>query len=165
MQTRQITNTVLVIAGIAFLAQLMPGVFFTLLGYPAAIVSSWWLGVAYATTAEGVLLMNADLPILVTSACSGSGFLALVCGIATPFLMAPERRRYGWLVVPGAILLTIVANSARIITGWYSGIWARQVLSQTYWPAIHLATGIVVFLTVLVAVHIVLSVLDRRVYS
>lgn len=165
MQAKQIRDTVLVIAGIALLSRVFPQLFFQMLGYPAAILSGWWLGVPWSVTGEGVLLMNQNLPILVTPACSGADFMALLCGIASPFLMPRHRRRYAWLALLGAIVLTIVANSARIITGWYSGVWARQALSQSYWPGVHLATGIVVFLTVLVAVHIVLSLLDRRVYT
>jgi exosortase/archaeosortase family protein len=163
MQAKQIWTTFIVITGIALLSRLFPQFFFLVLGHPAAYLSGWWLGVPCAVTADGVLLMDQALPISVTPQCSGADFLALLCGITVPFLMSPERRHYRWLVVPVAIAATIATNSCRIITGWYSGMWARQALSQTYWPGVHLATGIVVFLTVLVAVHGLLSLLDRRV--
>ncbi len=163
MEKRQIRNAFLVIVGIVLLSRLFPHFFFLALGHPAAYLASWWLGVPCADMAEGVLLMDKALPIAVTPQCSGADFLALLCGIATPFLTSPQRRRYWWLAAPGAVAVTIATNSCRIITGWYSGVWARQALSQTYWPGVHLATGIVVFLTVLVAVHGILTLLDRRV--
>ncbi len=162
MPTKQIRNTVLVIAGIILSSRVLPQLFFQILGRSAAYLSGWWLGVPCAVMEEGILLMDQTLPITVTPQCSGSDFLALLCGIATPFLMVPGRQRYWWVVAPGAVVLTIAANSCRIITGWYSGVWARHALSQTYWPGVHLATGIVVFLTVLVAAHGLLSMLDRR---
>ncbi len=162
MQAKQIRATILVISGVALLSRLMPQLFFLILGYPAAHFSGWWLGVPSAITADGVLLMDQTLPITVTQQCSGADFLALLCGIATPFLMLPHRRRYWWVAIPGAVLITITANSCRIISGWYSGVWARRALSQTYWSGVHLATGIVVFLTVLIAVHGFLSLMDRR---
>jgi exosortase/archaeosortase family protein len=162
MQAKQIRATLLVICGVVLLSRLMPQLFFLILGHPAAHLSGWWLGVPSTITADGVLLMDQTLPITVTRQCSGADFLALLCGIATPFLMQPHRRRYWWAALPAALLITITANSCRIISGWYSGVWARSALSQTYWPGVHLATGIVVFFTVLVAVHGLLSVVDRR---
>jgi len=163
MQVKQIRITVMVIASIVLLSRLFPQFFFVVLGHPAAYLSGWWLGVPSAVTGDGVLLMDRVLSITVTPQCSGADFLALLCGIMVPFLVQPARRRYGWLAAPVAVAITIAANSCRIIMGWYSGVWARQALSQTYWPGVHLATGIVVFLTVLVAVHGCLLLLDRRV--
>ena len=166
MQKKQICTTALVVVGIALLSRLCPQFFFLVLGHPAAHLSAWWLGVPAAVTAEGILLMDQALPITVTPQCSGADFMALLCGVVAPFLISRHRRRFWWLVVPSAVVVTVAANCCRIITGWYSGIWARHALSQSYWPGVHLATGIIVFLTVLVAVHGLLSLLlDRRVYS
>ena len=162
MERRQIRRALLVIVGIILLSRVFPQFFFLVLGHPAAYLASWWLGVPSAVMEDGVMLMDKVLPIAVTPQCSGADFLALLCGIAAPFLAPPHRRRYWWFLAPAAVACTIVTNSCRIITGWYFGVWARQALSQTYWPGVHLATGIVVFLTALVAVHCFLSLLDRR---
>ncbi len=146
----------------ALLARLFPQFFFLTIGRAAAYVSAFWMGVPCVVTPESFLLMDPTLSIAVTPNCSGADFLALLCGLMAPLAFLPFRRGFCLAFIPLSVAITITANSCRIITGWYSGILARRFLSQSYWPGIHLATGIVVFLTILIATHIIISRLDRR---
>lgn len=165
MPARRIYCTGVVIAMIAVLARIFPHCFFRALGQPAAYLSALWMGVPCADTGSFFLLMDPSLPIAVTPACSGADFLALLCGLMAPVVLRPGRRRFIPAALLCAVAITIAANSCRMITGWYAGVWARQALSRSYWPGIHLATGIVVFLTILITTHILLSLLDRRHYT
>ena len=165
MRYQRVYCTALVITTVALLARLFPQFFFLTLAQPAAYISALWLGVPCAATGDSFLLMDPALPVAVTQHCSGADFLALLCGLIAPLVCFPLRRRYVLPAFMSAVAITIAANSCRIISGWYSGLWARRALSQSYWPGIHMATGIVVFLTVLIATHIVLSILERKQYA
>ncbi|NQT94615.1 MAG: hypothetical protein HQ559_17805, partial [Lentisphaerae bacterium] len=135
------------------LVRLVPGVFFSVLGVPAAHLSAWWLGMPCDAGAGGLVLANSRLPITITHACSGGDFFALVLALLIPFSVTALPRRRWWMTVPAAASITILANTCRIVAGWYTGVWARAALSVTYWRGVHLATGIVIFLAVLIATH------------
>lgn len=153
---------VLILVSALALVRLVPGVFFAVLGVPAAHLSAWWLGMPCEATADGLVLANSRLPITITQSCGGGDFFALVLAMLVPFVVAAWPRRYWWLALPLAVSITIVANTCRIVAGWYTGVWARAALSVTYWRGVHLATGIVIFLAVLIGTHVTASLVERR---
>ena len=165
MRARRILESAGAIAIITLASRLFPTAFFLLLGHPAAHLAGWWLNTPHTMTPDGILLMDGALSIMVTPTCSGADFLALLCGIMLPFLTPTHRHRYLWLMGPSAIVITIATNSCRIIAGWYTGLWARHALPETYWGGVHLGTGILLFLTALIAVYAICSRLERNAHA
>jgi len=53
--------------------------------------------------------------------------------------------------------VTIIANSVRIIAGAYITNWTRAALPENFWPSIHLAVGITVFLTFLTICYLLIA--------
>jgi exosortase K len=127
---------------------------------PPARICSLFLAVDCINTTEGYMLANEILPIHVTKACSAANFfilsIALISGTVIKSVRIKEFKKGLW-ILPFAYLVTISANTSRIIAGWITGRWARMLLPENFWPGIHLATGIVVFLTFLIATYLLVT--------
>jgi len=134
---------------------------------PSAWLSSMAMGVPCHATEEGYMLLSRTLPVHVTRACSGGGFFVLVL-VLVAAVTARGRRPAGALMctalsLPAAHAITLLANTSRIVTGWLTGRCARVFLSEHFHAGIHLGTGIVVFLTVLIVTYFAASYLARAV--
>ena len=130
------------------------------LGLPSSLICSMFLGSDCVATAEGYMLTNEMLPVHVTEVCSGASFfillLVLISGAVIESCRFKELLKIVW-IVPLAYAITVFANSARIIGGWVTGKWARMALPEDLWAGIHLGTGVVIFLTFLIATYLLLK--------
>lgn len=127
---------------------------------PSAQLCSLFLGSDCITTSEGYLLTNDLLAIHVTKVCSGASFFILLCalmiGLTVQSIGLKNLIRLSW-ILPLAYVVTILANSSRILGGWITGRWARAFLPEPWWGGIHLGTGVVIFLTFLIAIYSILT--------
>ncbi|MHC4085159.1 MAG: hypothetical protein ACYSWZ_02610 [Planctomycetota bacterium] len=106
------------------------------------------------------MLTSSVLAVHVTKVCSAAGFFILVAALMVGGAIKSTRLRQlmkiGW-ILPLAYIITILANSARILGGWVTGKWARRLMPENFWPGVHLGTGIVVFLTFLIVTYLLLT--------
>jgi exosortase K len=126
---------------------------------PSAQICSVFLGADCVTTPAGYMLVNEHLSVHVTKACSAASFFVLLSSLFAGTVVKSIRLREFFKIVrvlPLAYVITIAANSSRIIGGWVTGRWARSVLPESFWAGVHLGTGIAVFLTFLIVSYMVL---------
>lgn len=127
------------------------------LSKPSAVVSSVFLGFHCSAIPGAFLLANDTLPIHVTDGCSAAGFFLLLVillgGAVVTDFTARACLKALW-VIPASYAVAICANSSRIIAAWFTGKWARAALPESLWPAVHLCTGIIVFVTFLLATYL-----------
>lgn len=89
--------------------------------------------------------------VRVTSACSGADFLGLSCAL---LLWAAVRRRprWAWFVPPAAWLLTLVANTGRLLLVLLAEPLMGS-LSEALARAVHMGLGVAVFLPLLIVAY------------
>jgi exosortase K len=157
---RSIFLTALILLVFLPLTNLFEGFWRLFFCLPSAQICSLFLGADCITTDNGYMLTNSVLAVHVTKVCSAAGFfillLALMIGVVIKSARLNQFLKIVW-ILPVAYIITILANSARILGGWITGKWARSVLPEKFWPAVHLGTGIVVFLTFLVVTYLLLT--------
>jgi len=124
---------------------------------PAAFVCSMFFNCPYTATSEGYMLELAGLPVHITLQCSAVKFFILTFALSVAAIMRSfgDIAKLLW-VLPFAYAITILANCARIITGWLTGRLARAFLPENLWPSVHLYTGVAVFMVILFAAYIFL---------
>ena len=134
-------------------AWIWPALKMALFCRPAAVLSSWFLGVPVEETARGLQLMHERYDIFVVASCSGFDFFALL--LAVFFAMAfrfSERRRWRWVVWGGAAYaITIAANTARIVCSVYARVSSDALPFNFPAEVTHFAVGTAIFATVLIA--------------
>jgi exosortase K len=159
-QKRSIFLTALILLVFLPLAKVFEGFWRLFFCLPSAQMCSLFLGADCITTENGYMLTNRILAVHVTKACSAAGFFillsALMVGVVIKSARLSQLMKIVW-ILPLAYIITILANSARILGGWVTGKWARRVLPENFWPGVHLGTGIVVFLTFLILTYLLLT--------
>jgi exosortase/archaeosortase family protein len=124
--------------------------------FPAAQLSAIFLGAPCVPVGEGYLIERASLPILVSLACSGTGFFvlltALLLGLLCRYRKLSLPLAFGTIVAAYGIAL--MTNVCRITLGFFASVGARCVLPECMWAGIHLSVGVLVFLSALVGVYI-----------
>lgn len=160
LQKRGIFLTALILLIFLPLANVCEGFWRLFFCLPSAQMCSLFLGVDCITTEHGYMLTNRILTVHVTRACSAANFFillsALIVGLVIKSARFRELLKIVW-ILPLAYIITILANSSRIVGGWITGRWARSVLPENFWPGVHLGTGIVVFLTFLILTYLLLT--------
>jgi exosortase/archaeosortase family protein len=121
----------------------IPGVVRTVFCAPAAWLSSQFLGVALLPLADGFRLNCLNLPVDITLACSGATFFALLYALLLHRLIPGVPAFLRALVL--AYMITIAANTARIVLGWHAAVWAHDALPASFHSGVHLAVGVIVF--------------------
>lgn len=160
LQTRSIIVTMLLIVFLMPLANSFESFWRVSFCLPSATISSIFLGSTYSSTDQGYMIANRILPIHVTKACSAANFFILLLSLIIGILIKSVRKNEFWklfLAVILAYLITVIANSARIIAGWITGILAREFLPDKFWPAVHLGTGVFMFLIFLFLTYYLLT--------
>lgn len=126
---------------------------------PSARLCSLFLGGDCIPTVNGYLLTNELLSIHITKACSGASFFILLCALISGMVIKSIRMnnivKLGW-ILPLAYIVTLLANSSRILGGWITGRWARAFLPEHLWGGVHLGTGVVIFLMFLIFTYTLL---------
>jgi exosortase/archaeosortase family protein len=124
---------------------------------PPAVMCSFFLGCPCVSACDGYVIEDAVLPVRVTLKCSAVNFFILLSAIsaATVVRFLSDVPRL-FLVLPFAYAVTILANFTRIISGRFTGLAARMMLPENLWPAVHLGTGVAVFIIFLFAAYLFL---------
>lgn len=119
---------------------------------PTAHLAGGFLGVDCVPTSDGGLLMTPGAPVHVTLACSAARFFVLLLALLAGQALARFPTRVASLAaaILSAYGVAIVANVARVILAWWAGNWAERVLPPHFAAAVHMGTGIFVFLVFLV---------------
>lgn len=130
------------------------------IGFPSAKITSLFLASNCTSTDSGFILNNQKLPIYVTKACSAANFFIMILIFLSVAIIKScrfkEISKIIW-IIPSAYFITISANVSRIIGCWFTGRLARYIFPENFWPAVHLGTGIIVFLTFLIAAYFLLK--------
>ncbi|MBL7115168.1 MAG: hypothetical protein ISS35_05325 [Kiritimatiellae bacterium] len=123
---------------------------------PAARFSAFFLGAPCVRVDDGYLIENAVLPVLVSLACSGTGFFvlltAMLLGLICRYRKPSLPLAFG--VIVAAYGISLVTNVCRITLGYFASVGARCLLPECLWAGIHLSVGVLVFLSALVGVYI-----------
>jgi len=157
---RSIIMTAAFLAVMQLLSSSFPEFWLDYLGKPAASLASIYLSCPLVTTSFGFELKASPLPIHVTGECSAAGFFALIAALIFNVILAyagKPRLLSALLALSAAFTVTVIANSARIILAWHTGRLARLLLPDSFWPAVHLGTGVLVFVVFLVLTYAALN--------
>lgn len=126
--------------------------------YPVARATAAFLGVPCAPTDEGFTLPTPEIAIHVTLACSAGRYFVLILALLVREAIHAGLRPRFWLALPlAAYLITMAANTMRIVMAWLAARLAAHALPVDFQPAVHTAAGVFVFLSVLIVVHVVIS--------
>lgn len=158
--------------------KLFPAFWQTALCAPTSVLAASWLHAPCTSTSDGYLIHLPGLAVRVTQACNATQFLSLLWALmASVGLARGTRPRPVGTLSPGprlrtslatlagyavlAYAVTILANTARVIVGWWAGLWARRLLPESFHPGVHLAVGIIVFTAFLVGGYVLATWLSR----
>ena len=138
---------------------------------PTSMLAASWLHAPCTSTSDGYLIHLPGLAVRVTQACNATQFLSLLWALMASVGLARRTRPRqegatsrafrvwkslstlaGYAVL--AYGVTILANTARVVVGWWAGLWARRLLPESFHPGVHLAVGIIVFTVFLVAGYV-----------
>lgn len=120
---------------------------------PAAVLASFFLGCPVLEAEAGYVLVHPQLDVRVVEACGGFDFFALHYAVLLAFAVR-HRRRWGWAAVrllPLSYLVTLAANSARIVCAVYMRILTETLPVGLPDEVVHLALGAGIFATFLAA--------------
>lgn len=103
---------------------------------------------------EPPLLMHPLFPLRVVEGCSGADFFGLLTGLLAWVSLRLRPRLLG-LVPLAAYLMTVVANAGRLVAVLISESLFSSRLPDYLHGSLHAATGIAVFLPLLIATYLV----------
>ena len=130
----------------------------------AAQLAGLLSGAPVLRSAEGWLLPSANLPVLVTSACSGADYF-LIVAVLLGWHLSRRGRALPRAVLCGTVFacpLAIAVNALRIATLAQMHRWFIPLLPVSYAPFLHMLTGVAVFLPALIALHLLLEYHGRH---
>ncbi len=145
------------------LVPLLEPVLFPILTRASAVFTGSWFGVPVASSADGWLLATPYLDLHITTACSGIRFFVMLLALGAGWMWAGRHRDpLRWLmhiaiILAGASVLTVLANTARFILTSYGEAFCRTMLPPDMSNAIHFAIGILVFLPALILTSLLLE--------
>ena len=109
---------------------------------------------------QGVALLSEPFPMMVTLACSGGTFFGLLTALLLGFsARSPWPRdimRSLW-VIPLAYVITLAANTSRIVLAWLAGRFVRAYFHESLWGGVHYGVGICVFLLFLILGYFIIA--------
>lgn len=111
---------------------------------------AWAASLFFNAPLEGTTVHLPQLAVHVTQACSGMHFFVLLSGLLGWYVL---RRKLSitslLLVLPLAYIITLAANSLRVIFSVFARQLTLALLGETYLHVAHLAAGVLVFLPIL----------------
>lgn len=115
---------------------------------PAAHLAGLLSGAPCVKDGDDFRLLGADLDLTVVPACAAADYFCLMAGFLSLLITwRGLRLRTHLFVLPAAWGLTILINALRLVACWHTDRLAQNLLPPMLWPATHMATGIVTFLT------------------
>lgn len=131
---------------------------------PAAFLAALYFNAPAVFDSQGAVIARSAGDIEIYSPCSGFQFFTLLVGL-TAFALADQRvaRRHPVffsLTLPAAYLITLVVNAGRIVAVAGGVALLQGHLPPDVMDALHIGTGVAVFLPVLLVSYFALS--ERR---
>lgn len=147
--------TLAVIVVMSPLTVLVPGFRLAAFAYPAARLSAFFLGTNCESVDQGYTIAHAALPIWISPACSGFSFFVLLAAMGLGLAHRYRKLTAAAVVITAltAYVLTVLVNTCRITLGFHAALWARAILPSSMWAGVHLAVGVLVFLSALVGTY------------
>ncbi len=149
--------TLAVIVALSPLTVLAPVFRLAVFAYPAARLSAFFLGAGCVPVDQGYMIAHAALPVWISPACSGISFFVLLAAMGLG-LAHRHRKLTATAVVITAFMayaLTVLVNTCRITLGFHAAVLARAILPSSMWAGVHLAVGVLVFLSALVGAYVI----------
>jgi|GEM_PF-2421999 len=144
--------------------KLLPGLELKLFARGAAGLASLFTGQPVARVENGWMLPDANLPIVVTQACSATDFFLIIAALVA-WRLAARGLTVGGALVSGlavALPLSIFINALRVVVVARAHRWFIDRFPQSYGPFLHMATGVAVFLPSLIALNVLLDLRPFR---
>jgi exosortase/archaeosortase family protein len=130
---------------------------------PAGQLAAWILGVTPTVWEDASLSFQAQgLWVQVTSSCSGYSFFSILCAWLV-YRLWSARPLLWLLLLPICWLFAVCVNALRVAASVHTCKLGQVFLSDSYQNIIHQATGMLVFLTFLIALAVLLQLLQRYV--
>lgn len=149
--------------GVAGALALWPQLELSVLARSAAWLASLFTGGKLLYADHGWLFFSGDLPVMVTTACSGADFCLLVAVLLGWQCARPSRTaalaplRAALTGIALALPLSIAVNALRIALLAQAHRWLIPQLSPAYGPSTHLFLGVLIFLPALIGLNLLLE--------
>jgi len=113
--------------------------------------------------ADGWLLPGAGRPVVVTAACSATGYFLILCALLGWRLSQRKRRIAVALgaAIPMAFALAVLVNSLRVVALVQAHRWVIPRFPESYGALLHMLAGVAVFLPALIALNLLLETYGR----
>jgi exosortase/archaeosortase family protein len=150
--------------GGALLLKLIPSLELALFAGGSARLASLFTGAPLLRVEEGWALATTGMPVVVTAACSATGYFLMVAALLG-WQFARRGMSLGGAVVSGLIIglpLSIAVNSLRIVAVMQAHRWAIPLLPEAYGSFLHMLTGVAIFLPALIALNLLLEYHGRH---
>ena len=120
---------------------------------PAAHLAGLLSGAPCVPDGEDCRLTGAGLDLVVVPDCAATDYFCIMAGFLSLLM---SRRGWRWpaqfAILPIAWLITITVNAFRLTACWQTDRLTHTVLPAPFWPAIHMAVGVVTFLMGMIVV-------------
>lgn len=125
----------------------------------AALLAGWLTGMQPARVDDGWLLAGGTPPVVVSEACSATGYFAIVAALLGWRLTQTGRTWWqaAGMATGAAFVLTLVINALRIVVVMQAHRWVIPRLPEAYAPFLHMLAGVAVFLPALVGLNLFLE--------
>ncbi|MET0261524.1 MAG: archaeosortase/exosortase family protein [Rariglobus sp.] len=128
----------------------------------AAQLASLLCGSPTVKTAEGWVLPLAEVPVIVTAACSATDFYVMTAVLLGWHLAKRTGRVFAVIgAMLAAVPLTLAINALRIVAVAQAHRWAIPHAPEAYEKSLHMLTGVAVFLPALIALNLIFETYGR----
>ena len=144
--------------------KLIPSLELALFAGGSARLASLFTGAPVFRVEEGWALPTAGIPIMITAACSGTGYFLMVAALIG-WQLARRGRSLGGAILVGLVVglpLSITINSLRVVAVMQAHRWAIPLLPDAYGSFLHMLTGVAIFLPSLIALNLLLEYHGRH---
>lgn len=139
-------------AGVELFARGSAGLASLLAGSPVTRIDAGWL------------LGSASQPVVVSEACSATGYfltvVALLGWCLVRLRISPQLAIAGALA--GGLVFTLAVNALRVVALMHAHHWVIPRFPDSYAPFLHMLTGVAVFLPALIALNLFLEYYGNR---
>jgi exosortase/archaeosortase family protein len=125
----------------------------------AAALAALFTGAPLVRVEDGWLLAGAGQPVVVTAACSATGYFVTVAALLAWRLALTGRNLMAavGLAVVGAVPLTLAVNGLRVVVLMQAHRWIIPRFPAGYGHFLHLLVGVGVFLPLLIGLNLILE--------
>ena len=145
------------------LLRLIPQLELGLFARGAAWLAGFFTGAPILRVEEGWMLAGSGQPVVITTACSATGYFLIVATLVS-WQLARHGKSPGRAAVTGfcaALPLAILLNALRVVTVTQAHRWLIPRLPEAYGPFLHMLTGAAIFLPALITLNLLLEIHGR----